>query len=433
MTGKPIEIKLDADTRGAEAGAERVADALGNVEDALDDVTAAGKDDARVLDDIADKSGDAATALDRVDDAATDSARALDDVADKSKDAASELDRVGDGARALDDVADKSTDAASGLERVGDAADDAARQAGTLDRDFTAALDNVADEARKAGDDIGDGVRNGVDRAGDGLNDFKDEAAGTAREGAAAFTGSWDDVGGVVQETLANAFAGFGPVGAAAGVAAAVGFGVLYTKIREEAEQSEERVDAMFDSFLESEGKYLGDSYVLEQMQAIAQGTEDAAATYEELQAIATATGRDLKDVTREFINGTLDYDAALSDVGKQINRNGGQLTTEGQIFNKTNRDAIAALRRRRDEVGRGTDEWSKFNRVGGADLHKRINVDDNGSARSTQREINGIRGKSVPVYAYVPQSSINDVYNTVAGIRLPALTVQVRYGQAAV
>ncbi|MEV0890315.1 hypothetical protein [Promicromonospora sp. NPDC050262] len=378
---KPIEIKLDAETSGAEAGASRVADALGNVEDALDQVTDAGKDNTRVLDDIADKSDDAADSLDK----------------------------------------------------IGDAAKDAGREADTLDRDFTKALDNVADEARKAGDDIGDGVRDGTRRASDGLDDFKDEASGTAREGAASFTGEWDDVGDIVQETLANAFAGFGPVGAAAGIAAAVGFGVLYSKIREESEKSEERVDEMFDAFLESEGRYLGDSYVLEQMKAISKGTDDAITSVDALQAIASATGRDIKDVTYEYIAGTLDYDAALQDVQDQINANGGALTAEGRIFNKTSLEAIDALHKQRDEIGKGTDEWSRFNRIGGADLHKKIDVDDEGTARDTQRKINSIKGKDVPLHLYVPQASINAVYNTVAGIRLPALTVQVRYGQAAV
>lgn len=61
------------------------------------------------------------------------------------------------------------------------------------------------------------------------------------------------------------------------------------------------------------------------------------------------------------------------------------------------------------------------------------VDVSDNGSIRNTQHAINRVRGRNVPVWVYADPYSINQLYNTVAGLRLPAKVVQVRYGQAAV
>lgn len=61
------------------------------------------------------------------------------------------------------------------------------------------------------------------------------------------------------------------------------------------------------------------------------------------------------------------------------------------------------------------------------------VDVSDNGSIRKTQRSIDQVRGRNVPVWVYADPYSINQLYNTVAGLRLPAKVVQVRYGQAAV
>ena len=107
------------------------------------------------------------------------------------------------------------------------------------------ALGDVGKEARKAGDDIGAGVDRGFKKAGEGASEFKDEAKSTAREGAASFTGEFDDVADIIQETLANAFAGFGPAGMAAGMAAAFGIGMVIGELQKSAEKADEARDRM--------------------------------------------------------------------------------------------------------------------------------------------------------------------------------------------
>ncbi|WP_419704992.1 hypothetical protein [Promicromonospora sp. NFX87] len=70
----------------------------------------------------------------------------------------------------------------------------------------------------------------------DGLHEFRDEANSTAREAAASFDGSFESAADAVQETAANALAGFGPIGAAAGLAAAAGLGIVLAKLNEISE-----------------------------------------------------------------------------------------------------------------------------------------------------------------------------------------------------
>lgn len=145
----------------------------------------------------------------------------------------------------LSDVDQFDTDKpAKGLEDLGDAAELAGRRLVDLDRDADRPSRSMDSLGRTAVDVAGDVDRSfdkiarsskaaarkvdaDLDDAGAGMNDFKDEAAGTAREVGASFSGSFDDVAGGIQETLANALAGFGPIGAAAGLAAAAGIGLL--------------------------------------------------------------------------------------------------------------------------------------------------------------------------------------------------------------
>jgi len=143
--------------------------------------------------------------------------------------------------KSLDDVADSLDDLATNTARASDDAGDA------LERSFRDALDKVKketkDTSRKMGDDLKDGTR----EAGEGFDDLKDEAAGSAREAAASFSGEFDDVADYVQEVLAQALSGFGPIGAAAGLAAAAGIGILVAGLQDAAEKAEESKDRVLD------------------------------------------------------------------------------------------------------------------------------------------------------------------------------------------
>lgn len=77
----------------------------------------------------------------------------------------------------------------------------------------------------------------------EGLSEFRDESGSTAREAAASFDGSAESIGEVFQEVAANAFAGFGPAGAIAGVAAAAGLGIALSKLTEISEATNEAAE----------------------------------------------------------------------------------------------------------------------------------------------------------------------------------------------
>jgi hypothetical protein len=413
------DVAADGESMGA-----KIEDALNKAEDATRPTNSEFKALAKSLDDLAAASGKTKT-------------EALDDLKRAAEEAGTEL-RQG----TLDALERLASQGPRDVDKVRDAVDDLKRSLG-----------DVGDSA----DDMAKGVDDGMDKAGDGLNDFKDEAAGTAREGAASFTGEFGDVGDIVQETLANALGGFGPIGAAAGIAAAAGFGTLYAKITEQSEKAEDRITAMYEDMLESQSKYLSKSFIVQEMEKIASGADDAIIGFEDLQRIADTAGVSLEEAATAYIGGGENLNKLLDQTSDKVKRNTELQTTGDLLSLQGNDENTRALIDRQKEIDKASDRMSKFNELGGRKLNKEIemrdnsdqvdrridraardrktdvDVDDRGTARRTQGAINELHGRDIPVGVYVDRQSINAVYNTVAGIRLPALTVQVRYGQAAV
>jgi hypothetical protein len=136
--------------------------------------------------------------------------------------------------RALDDVADSLDDVGRDGQKSGD----------KLERSFR----DLADAAKDTGRDIGKSTEDGFDRAKRGAQEFKDEANSTAREAAASFDGSAESAADAFQEVAANAFSGFGPAGAAAGLAAALGLGAAMSAITAQ----QEAVDELKQKFAEA-------------------------------------------------------------------------------------------------------------------------------------------------------------------------------------
>lgn len=170
-----------------------------------------------------------------------------------AKDMESALDDV---EKRLDDVADEAKD----LERTGDKSfkkmEDGAEDAADETRELVKRLRDV----EKAADDVGDKSRNSFDKAKDGVEEFGEEANSTARESAASFDGSAESIADAFQEIAANAFAGFGPAGAVAGLAAAAGIGLAmagFENVQEAQEESQARAAEWADAFIESGSKVL--------------------------------------------------------------------------------------------------------------------------------------------------------------------------------
>jgi hypothetical protein len=148
-------------------------------------------------------------------------ADSLDDLATKGKAAGSKLgDGVKDGTRSGDAGLDK-------LQRSF--------------RDMEKVARNTSDGA---GDAFRKNIKKGTDGAEEGLDEFRDEANSTAREAAASFDGSAESIADAFQEVAANALAGFGPLGAVAGLALAAGLGIAIsqgTKAAEALNDAQER------------------------------------------------------------------------------------------------------------------------------------------------------------------------------------------------
>lgn len=201
--------------------------------------------------------------------------------------------------RGFEDTADSLDELARAAQMSGgkvsrefrDAGDDVEQVARGLERKFRDATDDVARSSKKAGDELGDNIKRGTRDAGNGLGEFRDEADSTAREAAASFDGSADSIVDAFQETAANAFAGFGPLAAAGGLAAAAGIGTLWTQIQEDAQKSEDRIQSMYDDMLESQDEFLSKSAIQERVSAIVNSTDDAAIGLSELEGLATLTG----------------------------------------------------------------------------------------------------------------------------------------------
>jgi hypothetical protein len=132
----------------------------------------------------------------------------------------------------LEDVQDSLDDLVKAADKdalstsMGKEAREVERETERIEKSFEELSDTQKRETKGLGDGIGENVKRGTDKAGEGLDEFKDEANSTARESAASFDGSAESIIDSFQEVAANAFAGFGPAGAVAGLAIAAGIGI---------------------------------------------------------------------------------------------------------------------------------------------------------------------------------------------------------------
>lgn len=169
---------------------------------------------------------------------------------------------VEDIADSLDDLArdakkagSKTGDALS--DGVKDGVKDADRQLEKLEDGFAELARATKADSKKTGDALGDSVKKGTREAGEGLSEFKDEANSTAKESAASFDGSANSIADLFQELAANSFSGFGPAGAAAGIAVAAGLGYAISALQVTADSindAGERTGELADEIVEAGG-----------------------------------------------------------------------------------------------------------------------------------------------------------------------------------
>lgn len=271
--------------------------------------------------------------------------------------------------QSLDELADGLDDLAK------ETKDNADKAADALEREFSDAFDKVKTEGRQASRKMGDDFKDGTREAGEGLNEFKAEANSTAREAAASFSGEFDDVADAIQETLANALAGFGPIGAAAGVAAALGIGLLIGNLQDAAEKAEESKDRVLD-LADAIAEAGGDPSAIrwaEQLRDTMKQVVDSKEWFEFWQNSPVDKLTDWSAKARQFGVSMSDVmkaqagDAeALARVNEALNRT---VDEQNEKFRRSTdlngdqdqsyRQAAEGAARFRDEVGKGAQEVS--------------------------------------------------------------------------
>lgn len=270
-----------------------------------------------------------------------------------TKDMAKGLDDVAD---ALDDV---TRDSQKGTDKLEDGFKDAQRQTEKTEKSFKDLARTVERESKDAGKAIDKGIGDGLKDAESGMGDFKDEAKNEAREAASSFSGEFDDVGDLIQSTLANALGGFGPLGAAAGIAAAAGFGAFYAKIQADSEASEERVSSMFQSMIDDQRNYLSESAILGK---VAEYAEDQG-KLTEAQDIAAASGRSLAEVLRAMAGDAEANAAVQADLQKALDdhaKSAKDAAAAGEEVSEADQQAALAAGQAKDKLSGYSDELDK-------------------------------------------------------------------------
>jgi ABC-type transporter Mla subunit MlaD len=303
----------------------------------------------------------------------------ISDVSDVVKDTKTLSDRYDDVSDALKDLA-KAGDKAG--DKIEDAFDDGIRAAKKLDDKADAAFDSISRNAKQAGDDVGRSQKEGFQEAGEGLDNFKEEANSTAKESAASFDGSAESILGSFQEIAANAFAGFGPAGAAAGLAMAAGIGIAVTamqKTAEEATEAKQKSVDMIDSIKEAGGdlakmdlsekiiawgrEVMEDNWITlwaneasTKFQETAKDAKEFGVTSRD--AIRAAAGS--ADDSRKFLDETADDWQRLTkeiEAGASVTEDGVMAFTDASRAAQKKRDALSDLRGQAEENIRTTED----------------------------------------------------------------------------
>jgi hypothetical protein len=188
--------------------------------------------------------------------------------------------------------------AGASVEDVSDELDAMAREGDRAAEKLEDSFRELARTSQREGRKVGDGLDDGWKKAKRGADDFKDEANSILRETAASIT-SVEDALGAVQEIAANAFVGFGPVGAGAGLVAALGFGLLLENLNKQAEAADEfkrRWASAYQEAAEEGRTFLSEQQILQEANDIA-FNPDRVEEYKQALKDAAAIGVDINDI----------------------------------------------------------------------------------------------------------------------------------------
>lgn len=254
------------------------------------------------------------------------------------------------------------------MEQLEDSMSDARRDTERFEDSIKDVRDSLTRVGR-AGKDAGDDVKGGMRRGEDGVREFKDEANSTAKEAAASFDGSAESIADAFQEVTANAFAGFGPAGAVAGTAAAIGIGAAvagFEKVEEERKASEERIAEWAEAFIEAGAKVIDSGTLIARAQDILTDPEkfaDATKAHE-LWGVSIETAVQAMAGSSSALR---EVDGAIAanrdELERQAEAQGGanRETIQGYEINDIARESYAKLA---DEIEQGSQRLDVQSRI---------------------------------------------------------------------
>jgi hypothetical protein len=182
-----------------------------------------------------------------------------------------------------------------------------AQKATETNQDEFDKLSRVIKETGRSGRQAGDDIKAGMHGANQGLRDFKDESRQTAREAAQSFDGSAQSITDVFQEIAANAFIGWGPAAAAAGIAAAAGLGILTTafqKQQEETDKANAKIADMGKALIDGTAGYERLTIMVDNLKEMATVSDGSVKSLKDIQKQAENLGVSFSDLALAYAGG---------------------------------------------------------------------------------------------------------------------------------
>lgn len=222
--------------------------------------------------------------------------------------------------------------AVEGIEDVSDAVDkitenlDDVGKEGVKDVDkLEKSISDLNREALKTGDEfeksVGKKFKDSTKEAEGGLKNFKEEAHSTAKESAASFDGSAESIVDSFQEIAANAFEGFGPAGALAGLALAAGIGLAtaaFGQSQEEAQKAKERISELATALIDAGSTDVNFDLVVSRLKEMATTTEEGAVNLEQLKDISDKAGASFDNLAQAYAGNSEGLGELISEMEKE-------------------------------------------------------------------------------------------------------------------
>lgn len=214
-------------------------------------------------------------------------------------------------------------DMAEALENVEDAVKEVQKDGDKSLEKLEKSFAEVAKASRTAADDVAKSQKKGFKEAESGAEEFKDEANSTAKESAASFDGSAESIIDSFQEIAANAFQGFGPAGAVAGLALAAGIGIgtaAFQESEEAAQAAKERIEQLGLAMIESgETGEKPLELIVEELKAIVSNSEEAVKKFQDIEKASKFVGTSAEQLALAYAGQEKALESQLDVIGDLI------------------------------------------------------------------------------------------------------------------